>query len=76
VKTIETTAVVGDDRKLTVQLPLDIAPGPHQIVVVVDGPRSEQPQAWTMNEWPIHEAALADPNFTMRREELYGDDGR
>jgi hypothetical protein len=34
-KAIELTAVVGEDRKLTVQLPPDIAPDPHQIVVVV-----------------------------------------
>jgi hypothetical protein len=40
-KAIETTAVVGDDRRLTVQLPLDVAPGPHQIVVVVDAPGNE-----------------------------------
>jgi hypothetical protein len=75
-KAIETTAVVGNDGKLTVQLPPDVAPGPHQIVVVVDGPRRERPHAWTIDDWPIHDAALVDPNFTMRREELYGDDGR
>jgi hypothetical protein len=74
-KSIETTVVVGDDRKLTVQLPPDVAPGPHQIVVVVDALK-ERPQAMTMADWPIHDAALVDPNFTMRREELYGDDGR
>ncbi len=75
-KTIETTALVGDDRKLTVQVPPDVAPGPHQILVVIDVPRSARPQTWTMDDWPVHDAALADPNFTMRREELYSDDGR
>jgi hypothetical protein len=29
-----------------------------------------------MDDWPVHDAALADPSFTMRREDLYGDDGR
>jgi hypothetical protein len=75
-KTIETTAVVGADRKLTVQLPPEVAPGPHQVVVVVEGALSERPQTWTMDDWPVHDAALVDPNFTMRREELYGDNGR
>ena len=75
-KTIETTAVVGDDRKVTVQLPPDVAPGPHRIVVVVEGPLSERPLSWTMDDWPVHDAALVAPDFTMRREELYGDDGR
>ena len=75
-QTIETTAVIGDDRKLTVQLPPEVAPGPHQIVVVVEGPPPARSQNWTMADWPIHDAALVDPNFTMRREEVYGDDGR
>jgi hypothetical protein len=75
-KTIETMAVVGDDRRLTLQLPPDVALGPHQIVIVVDGPPNDQPQAWTLDDWPVHDAALIDPNFTMRREEMYGDDGR
>jgi hypothetical protein len=75
-KAIETTAVVDDNRKLTVQLSPDVAPGPHHIVLVIDGPRSEHPQSWTIHDCPVHEAGLVDPNFTMRREELYGDDGR
>ena len=75
-KTIETTVVLGDDRKLTVQLPPDVAPGPHQIVVVVDAPQNGRAQTWTTDDWPVHDAALVDPNFTMRREELYGDSGR
>jgi hypothetical protein len=75
-KAIETTAVVGDDRKVTVQLPPDVDPGPHQLVVVLDVPRSEPLHAWTMDDWPVHDAALVDPNFTMRREDLYGDTGR
>ncbi len=75
-RTIETTAVVGNDRKVTVQLPPEIAPGPHQVVLVVDGPLDERPQTWTIADWPVHDAALVDPNFTMRREELYGDNGR
>lgn len=40
------------------------------------GGRSERPQSWTTDDWPVHDAALVDPNFTMRREELYGDNGR
>jgi hypothetical protein len=75
-KAIELTAVVGEDRKLTVQLPPDIAPGLHQIVVVVAELSSKRPQAWTMDDWPIHDAGLVDASFTMRREDLYGDDGR
>ena len=75
-KAIEITAVIGDDRKLTVQLPSDVAPGPHQVVIVVDGPVCERPRPWTMDNWPVHDAGLVDPNFTISRAELYGDNGR
>jgi hypothetical protein len=74
-KTIETTAVVGEDRKLTLQLPPHVIPGEHRIVLVIDD-NGKQPPSFTMAEWPIHDAGLVDPNFTMRREDLYGDGGR
>jgi hypothetical protein len=75
-KAIETTVVVGEDHKVTLQLPPDVTPGPHHVIVVVDGPRGQQPSTWTMADWPVHDAGLTDPDFTMRREELYGDNGR
>jgi hypothetical protein len=75
-KTMETIAVVGDDRKLTVQLPPEVVPGSHQVVIVVDGPVHDRRQLWTMDDWPVHDAGLVDPNFTMSRAELYGDNGR
>jgi hypothetical protein len=74
-RTIETTAEVGTDGKLIVQLPLDVPAGPHQGVVVVD----EQPAALPTREpltFSKHDLTLIDPSFTFRREDLYGDDGR
>lgn len=75
-KAIETIALVGDDRRVTVQLPADVAPGTHRLVVVVEEPLSHSRQPWTMNDWPVHDARLTDPDFAMHREELYGDNGR
>ena len=75
-KTIETTAHVGDDRKLTIQLPSDVVPGIHRVVVVVEGSVHPYCPAWTIDQWPVVEAALTDPNATFRREEIYGDNGR
>jgi len=75
-KTIEINAVVGDDRKLTLQLPPEVNSGEHQIVVVVGDPPSERRQDWTIDDWPVHDAGFVDPNFNMSREELYGDDAR
>jgi hypothetical protein len=75
VNTFETTVVVGDDRKLTLQLPAHIAPGAHRIVLLIED-NGAPAQPLRIEDWPIHDAGLADPNFTMRREHIYGDDGR
>jgi hypothetical protein len=74
-KTIETTAVVGDDRKLTVRLPADITPGEHRVVVLID---NEPTPAPTPPEWrfPVIDVGPWPEGFTVRREDIYGDDGR
>ena len=74
--TIETMAVISDDRKLSVQLPPEVRPGEHRVVVMIDELSPDAPRPWTMEDWPVHDAGLVDPHFTMRREDLYGDDGR
>ena len=74
-RTIETTARVSDDRKLVVQLPLDVTPGEHRVVVVIEespaAPRQREPLRFSG-----YDVGLIDPNFTFRRDDLYGDDGR
>ena len=35
-RTIETTGVVSNDGKLTVDVPPDVRPGEHRVVVVID----------------------------------------
>jgi hypothetical protein len=74
-RTIETMARVGDDRTLVVQLPLDVAPGEHRVAVIID-----ESTADTVKPEPLrfsgYDVGLIDPNFTFRREDLYGDDGR
>jgi hypothetical protein len=74
-RTIETTAQVSEDRKLVVQLPSDVTPGEHRVVVVIEespaAPRKREPL-----RFPGHDLTLIDPGFKFRREDLYGDDGR
>ena len=74
--TIETTAIVADDGTVTLRLPPEISPGPHRIVVVVGEPLGEQTKTWTTDDFPVHDAALVDASFSMRREDIYGDSGR
>jgi hypothetical protein len=74
-RTLATTAIVSDNHTLTVQVPVDIAPGVHEVVVVIQGPHPQQ-QNGLFRDWPAHQVALVDPTVTFRREDMYGDDGR
>lgn len=74
-KTIETIAVVTPDHRLTVQLPEDVAPGEHHVVVLIDGEQAarKRHEPLRFSTYPV---GLASDAFTFRREDLYGDDGR
>ena len=74
-RTIEATAQVGEDHKLVVQLPADVAPGPHRVVVVIEEPPAERPKREPMR-FVTTDVGIVDPSFTYRREDIYGDDGR
>jgi hypothetical protein len=71
-KTIQTTIEVDDQRKATIQLPADVAPGSHQVVVVIDEPAVGR----TPLTFSAHDVGPWPDGFTIRREEIYGDDGR
>ena len=71
-KTITTTAVIGPDRILTVQLPPDVPPGKHEVVVVLNG--VPVPQVPELS--PPYPVGPINPHDTFRREDIYGDDGR
>ena len=73
-KTIETTLEVDEQRRATIQLPADMKPGPYRAVVVVE---SQEP---AVSRAPLtfsaHDVGPWPEGFTVRREEIYGDDGR
>ena len=75
-RTLTTTAVISPNHTLTVQVPGDIAPGVHEVVIVIGGPAPQQSQPLSFRDWPAHDVGLVDPTMTFRREDLYGDDGR
>ena len=77
-KTIETTAAVSADHRLTLQLQLsdDVPPGEHHVLVTIaDASTTSGPLA-DLGDWPVHEAGLIPAELAMRREDLYGDAGR
>ena len=73
-RTIETTATVTNDGKITVQVPPDILPGEHRVVVVIDEQlvKKERPPldllAHDYGPWPA--------DLSLRREDMYDDWGR
>ncbi|KAB8315539.1 hypothetical protein SD81_029570 [Tolypothrix campylonemoides VB511288] len=79
-KTIETIATVTADGKITVQLPPDIPAGKHKVVVVID----EQPlvekqvtkEKRSPLDFPVIHVGSWPENLSLRREDMYGDDGR
>ena len=73
-KTIQTTAVVGSDHRLTAQVPDDVPPGEHRVVVVIEERRPvDRTQPLHFSAYPV---GFASDTFTCRREDFYGDDGR
>ena len=74
-RTIETTAMITAEGTLTVQVPPDIPPGPHHIVVWIDD-QPGLPDTRARHHFPvIHVCALPD-DLSLRREDMYDDDGR
>lgn len=74
-KTIELTAVIGDDRQLNVTLPPDIAPGAHRVVLVIEEKPIVTPSAASLR-FPIIDVGPWPEGLSLRREDMYGADGR
>jgi hypothetical protein len=51
-RTIETTATVTEDGKLTMRVPDDVSPGTHAVVVVIDE-APLKPEPLDEHSWPI-----------------------
>ncbi|MBW4499019.1 MAG: hypothetical protein KME57_05450 [Scytonema hyalinum WJT4-NPBG1] len=79
-KTIETIATVTADGKITVQLPPDIPAGEHRVVVMIDEQplpkKTEAKEKRLPLDFPVIHVGSWPENLSLRREDMYGDDGR
>jgi hypothetical protein len=79
-KTIETIATVTADGKITVQLPPDIPAGEHRVVVMIDEQplpkKTETKEKRLPLDFPVIHVGSWPENLSLRREDMYGDDGR
>jgi len=74
IRTIETKVEVTADRHLTVMVPRDVTPGEHDVVVVIeDAGSTVGSQATAL---PVLHVGAWNEDATLRREEIYGQDGR
>lgn len=74
-RTIETTAIVTEDGKLTMQAPPDIAPGEHRVVVVIEESSGARRNRLPL-DFPVHDSGPWPDGLSLRREDMYDDWGR
>ena len=74
--TIQTTVDIGPNRQLAIQLPDEVVPGRHRVFLQID--ELQQPQ--NPGEWlaklPKIDLGPWPKDLSLRREDMYGDDGR
>jgi hypothetical protein len=71
-RTIETIVMIGGDGRLVLQLPPDITPGEHRIVLVIE----EQPVVTEKRpplDFPVIDVGKWPEDLSLRREDLYDD---
>jgi hypothetical protein len=72
-RTIETNLTVVSTGKGILELPADVAPGQHKAVVMLEDPQPQRPDELRL---PVYDTAPWPEDLSLRREDLYGDDGR
>ncbi len=78
-KAIATTATVTTDCKITVQLPPDIPAGEHEVVVISEKslPKKQVTQEKRPPlDFPVIHVGEWPADLSLRREDMYGDEGR
>lgn len=75
-RTLELIGQVERDGRLIVQLPSDILPGEHQIVLVIDERRLTPSEARALDDFPVDDYGPWPEGLSLRREDMYGKWGR
>jgi hypothetical protein len=75
-RTLELIGQVESGGRLTVQLPSDIPPGEHQIVLVIDERPLTLSESRTLDDFPVDDYGPWPEGLSLRREDMYGKWGR
>lgn len=74
-RTIDTKGMVTPDRTLQVRVPDDIPPGEHHVVVIIEEAVT-QPRVKPPFDFPIDRYGSWPSDVSLRREEMYDNEGR
>lgn len=74
-RTIETTATVTSDGKIIMQVPADIPPGEHRVVMVIDEQPLKKEKRLPL-DFPVDNWGPWPENLSLRREDMYDEWGR
>jgi len=64
---------VGPDHLITGTAPEEVPPGEHEVTITVAAPVPRK--RFRLADLPVH-GAVWDGSISLRREDMYGDDGR
>lgn len=72
--TVKTRVRVVEGR-LEAVLPTSVPAGDHDAVIVIDTAEAAPPKRFDISKFPVHDGPW-DESISLRREDMYGDDGR
>ena len=76
-RTLTFDVVVTPNHTVTLTLPEDVRPGRKQMVVVIEEQADrEQPTTSALDDFPVDHLGAWPEDLSLRREDLYSDDGR
>ena len=74
-KQITTRIRVAPDHTITGIAPVGVPVGEHEVTIVVSTPAPAARKAFRLADFPVDHTAW-DDSISLRREDMYGDDGR
>jgi hypothetical protein len=74
-KAVETLGLVTTAKYLYTQVPTELPPGYYRVVLVVEETPQPEPERPPLI-MPVHDVGPWPEGLSLRREDMYGDDGR
>ena len=75
---IRTRVLVGRDHRISGTAPAAVPPGEHEVTITLTPPPAGQrpDEPFNADTLPTHDVGPWPENLSLRREDIYGEDGR